>query len=112
MQYENLNKENFWNDLHARFPIGTQVFCDWIDKWKAENGWGSLRLELKDQDSTHYEPVKFHDYPLAVQAGILAQFDTEVNGQTVEDPTGSMQDSATRLIKALNVGSCQECKKT
>lgn len=72
---ENLNKENFWNVLHKECPEAVDLFCKWIDKYKAEVGWDELfnQCGLPDED----KPVKFHDIPFEMQNGILARFDIE-----------------------------------
>lgn len=36
---ENLNKENFWDELYKKYPKGMKVFCDWIDEYKKQNNW-------------------------------------------------------------------------
>jgi hypothetical protein len=74
---QNLSKENFWNDLHAKYPQAVDLFCKWIDKYKVEVGWDELfnQAGLPDED----KPVKFHDIPFEMQNGILARFDIECN---------------------------------
>ncbi len=70
---ENLTQENFWNDLHSRFPGATQIFCDWVDKYKLENDWDSL-----------FDPeLKFHDLPHAFQLGMWFEFMVTVTSTSV-----------------------------
>lgn len=66
---ENLNKENFWNRLQKQYPDAVNLFCRWIDEYKAANGW----------DTFFKQGVKFHDIPFELQNGILARFDIECN---------------------------------
>lgn len=61
---ENLNKENFWNDVYAKYPNATQEFCNWIDNYKEQNGWNKL----------FGSDVKFHHIPVAMQLGIWFEF--------------------------------------
>lgn len=72
---QNLNKENFWNDLHTKYPEAVELFCKWIDKYKTEVGWDELfnQAGLPNED----KPVKFHNIPFEMQNGILARFDIE-----------------------------------
>lgn len=71
----NLNKENFWNELHAKYPDAVDLFCKWIDKYKVEVGWDELfnQAGMPNED----KPVKFHDIPFEMQNGIIARFDIE-----------------------------------
>ena len=66
---ENLNKENFWNELFTKYPKGVQVFCDWIDEYKKRNHWDRLF-----NGGYEMESPKFHDLPIAMQKGILIEF--------------------------------------
>lgn len=74
---QNLNKENFWNDLLEKYPEAVELFCKWIDRYKAEVGWDELfnQTGLSNED----KQVKFHDIPFEMQNGILARFDIECN---------------------------------
>lgn len=65
---ENLNKENFWNELHAKYPTAVNHFCKWIDAYKEEVGWKKLFAD----------GVKFHDIPFDMQNGIIARFEIEM----------------------------------
>lgn len=72
---QNLNKENFWNALLEKYPEAVELFCKWIDKYKAEVGWDELfnQAGLPNED----KPVRFHNIPFEMQNGILARFDIE-----------------------------------
>lgn len=79
MERDNLNKENFWDELYADYPEAVQVFCDWIDKYKAENNWdelfnGGLLLHPSHPSDIQTSSPKFHDLPHALQMGIWIQF--------------------------------------
>lgn len=65
---QNLNKENFWNDLHDAYPEAVEHFCRWIDNYKKEVGWSLL----------FSEDIKFHDLPFEMQNGIIARFELEL----------------------------------
>lgn len=39
---ENLNKENFWNAMHEKYPNAMGEFCKWIDEYKETVGWHQL----------------------------------------------------------------------
>lgn len=73
---ENLTKENFWNDLKVKYPLGVQAFCDWVDEYKKVNNWDELFNEGdSDGDDSYYrKSPKYHDLPLAFQLGIFAEF--------------------------------------
>lgn len=65
--YDSLTKQNFWNDLMRNYPEAVEHFCNWIDEYKKEVGWGKL-----------FAPgIKFHDLPFEMQNGIIARFDIE-----------------------------------
>lgn len=39
---KNLNKENFFNAMAEKYPEAMQLFCDWIDAYKASINWVSV----------------------------------------------------------------------
>lgn len=71
---ENLNKENFFNDLMERFPKAVGLFCAWIDEYKIEVDWDNMFYN-------HHRllSVKFHSAPIEMQMGILSRFFYEVD---------------------------------
>lgn len=81
---EKLTKENFWDELYVAFPKATQVFCEWVDQYKAMVGWKRLFNEgyvlNKDYnigfmvDPGKTMAPKFHDMPYAMQMGIWIAF--------------------------------------
>ncbi len=85
---EKLTKENFWNDLNARYPKGMKVFCDWIDEYKKRVNWNQLFrngpfLSFENDEITKpiqgEQNVKFHDIPGEMQIGIYIQFLSDIN---------------------------------
>ncbi len=70
---ENLTKENFFNELQEQYPVGMKVFCDWIDKYKADNDWDSLfRNNYVSRNLKLF--IKYHHLPFAMQIGIWIEF--------------------------------------
>jgi hypothetical protein len=60
----NLGKDNFWNEMHGKYPAAVELFKEWIDGYKKEVEWRSL-----------FRPeVKFHDIPYEMQMGIMNRF--------------------------------------
>lgn len=80
---ENLNKENFWNELYEKYPLGMKIFCDWIDEYKLKNNWDMLffnNRKASPQSKCRSQSIKFHDIPLAMQIGIWIEFASELSG--------------------------------
>lgn len=77
---ENLNKENFWNDLHKKHPQAVDKFCKWIDEYKKRVGWDQLFMNeyFTGKAEKRIPQIKFHDIPLEMQLGILGQFFIEM----------------------------------
>ncbi len=86
---ENLNKENFWNALHTKYPQAVDKFCKWIDEYKKEVGWDAFFAnEGFTEEMTGMPPtetttiivgprspqIKFHHIPIEWQYGILQRF--------------------------------------
>jgi hypothetical protein len=71
---ENLNKENFWNDLKAQYPEAVEHFCQWIDKYKKQVDWDVLFCNAKRWG----ERIKFHDIPIEFQVGILLRYKRDI----------------------------------
>lgn len=72
---ENLNKNNFWDDLHKKYPVAYIHFCDFIDEYKKEVGWDRLF-----NAGNFSEAPKFHDLPIELQFGIIVRFSGEMMG--------------------------------
>lgn len=75
-----LTKENFWNELHEKYPKSVQQFCDWIDKYKKKVDWNKLfnsDSDWQDANGKNAPAPKFHDLPIAMQIGILLQYMSE-----------------------------------
>lgn len=71
---ENLNKENFWNDLQKKHPNAVKEFCDWIDKYKESVNWTHVF------NTSHKRDFKFHHLPFDMQTGIILRFIEEKEG--------------------------------
>lgn len=81
---ENLNKENFFNDMKKKYPEAMQKFCDFIDQYKKDNNWKELFNEgvsimmplprpMRTSVGKTIDP-KYHDLPIAMQVGIFIEF--------------------------------------
>lgn len=78
---ENLNKDNFWNQLHERFPDAVNHFCKWIDEYKKEVNWNKLfnaGIQQALQCDGLTTAPKFHELPFEMQNGILARYELEL----------------------------------
>jgi hypothetical protein len=87
---ETLTKPNFWDELYAKYPKGTQIFCKWIDAYKKEVGWNQLfnsDSEYQNAAGKNAPAPKFHDLPHAMQMGIWFAFMRDRGGcqWTIED---------------------------
>lgn len=105
-QQENLSKENFWNELYSKYPKGTKLFCDWIDKYKAENEWDFLFLGQKRKH------IKFHDIPLAMQMGIFLQFIYETDNPEGDGFREHCVDAIGRFIQEIATNQSDEATKS
>ena len=103
---ETLTKENFWDELYALYPSGTQVFCNWIDEYKAKVNWENLFnpmfKESNDVQRIYFSP-KFHDLPYAIQLGIYIQFCVERGGCSYEVDLldFDLREEITGMVKML-----------
>lgn len=64
---DNLNKQNFWNELHAHCPDAMGHFSNWVDSYMKEIA-GTLI----------FNHLKFHDLPFEIQNGIIARYQLEL----------------------------------
>lgn len=79
---ENLNKENFWNEMYQKYPLAMKDFCSWIDEYKKRNDWNDLfHNKAASYDAKH--SVKFHDIPIAMQMGIWREY-LDVNASEIQ----------------------------
>lgn len=87
-----LTKENFWKDLHAKYPAGVEAFHDWVDEYKKAVDWNSLfKKEL-------------HYLPAAVQEGIWWAFvrDRGGCGYEIDDMFSiNISEHITEMVKML-----------
>jgi hypothetical protein len=82
MKYDNLNKDNFWNELYEKYPLGMKVFCDWVDGYKKQNDWSNLfnaGYNMAGDWGTEgwggsTTAPKYHDLPIAFQIGMWIEF--------------------------------------
>jgi hypothetical protein len=77
MPIDNLNAK-YWMDLQSQHPEKMGLFFRWLDKYAKDNKWS----ELFNYGSPSYAKMgwhhpKFFDMPIAMQAGIFAQFMAE-----------------------------------
>lgn len=82
---ENLNKQNFWNELNEKCPAVMAKFCKFIDEYKRKNDW---KLMFKSR-------IKFHDIPVEMQTGIVVKFIMEITNQNAEQ----LQNSKTYITQ-------------
>jgi hypothetical protein len=78
--YDNLNKQNFWNDLKIKCPNAVAHFCIWIDQYKLVTDWNKLFNEktipppINGYSDIVLKAPKFHDLPVEMQLGILIRY--------------------------------------
>lgn len=94
---ENLNKENFFNEMKILYPDAMDHFCKWIDKYKKENDWDNLFNEGYHVGMHMAHVPKFHELPLAMQFGIITQYFGELNGVFFSMPEWSLKDAKKRI---------------
>ena len=74
---ESLTKENFWNSVYEKYTPQVQQFCDWIDEYKKRMDWNMLFNSDSDYQNAQGKNApapKYHDLPIAMQAGIFLQY--------------------------------------
>lgn len=77
---QNLNKENYFNQLKEKYPKAMELFCQWIDKYKQTADWNELfnsSSEWQSADGKNAPAPKFHDLPYELQYGLLLRFFAE-----------------------------------
>lgn len=75
---QNLNLENFWNEMEKNYPDAFKHFSQWIDIYKKEVEWKKLFNEDTISDD-YREAPKFHELPLEMQIGILFRYEYEMH---------------------------------
>ena len=73
-----LTKENFWNEMEQLYPEGLRIFDAWLEEYKARIKW----LHVFGLERGKY--IKYHDLPLAMQAGIFMEFTHDQKGLSDE----------------------------
>jgi hypothetical protein len=84
---ENLTKENFFNEIEARYPKAIKAFSEWIDEYKNSVIWEVLfnhnphfyqtKQHAEINASSNWQAPKFHDLPYELQVGIIMRFISE-----------------------------------
>jgi hypothetical protein len=102
----NLNKENFWNEMHIVYPGAVNLFYKWIDEYKDAINWDQF-----------FKPgIKFHDIPYEFQMGIMNRFFIEsfasneeyyADGETAKEYHDEMRDA----LKQLNIKTIEQQSK-
>lgn len=99
-----LTKENFWNELHEKYPSQMKVFCDWIDEYKKRVNWEYI-FSHTNSEYTQYagfslRTPKFHEIPIAMQIGIIVEFSMSLEDDS-EELKSEVVDSIEALIKRI-----------
>ena len=100
---ENLTKENTFDELQQLYPEGMKVFLAWIDEYKKANEWDKLfgdGMGRFDRDAP-----KFHELPLAMQAGIFVEFcddQKDLAGYATFFSTAHVRDDITFFISLMH----------
>ena len=98
--FENLNKQNFFDEMHLLYPKAVDKFTEWIDGYKSANNW----------DSIFQEGIEFHNIPYELQMGIMNRFFIEaftsneeyyVDGQRGAVYHSEMRDAMCKLNKFI-----------
>lgn len=86
---QTLTKENFFDEMMKVYPLSMKKFCEWIDAYKKEVNWDMLffnNRKASPQSKCRSMPVKFHDIPYDMQAGIWINFANEILNELFEQP--------------------------
>ncbi len=73
----NLNKENFWNEMYQKYPLAMKDFCEWVDQYTDQNNWKELfnsDSDWQDANGKNAPAPKFHELPIAMQMGIWNEY--------------------------------------
>ena len=86
----NLNKENFFNEIEAKYPEAMNEFQQWINDYKFSVVWDCLfnhnphffqtKQHADISISSNWPAPKFHDLPYEMQVGIIMRFISEKVG--------------------------------
>lgn len=103
---ENLNKENFWNEMFEKYPLSVTEFCIWIDGYKKRVEWdklfnGGIVVSLSVGAET--KAPKFHEIPLEMQFGIWMRYVVEAAGEGEEQNLKSAMLEVEELLKYRQV---------
>lgn len=83
-----LTKENFWNALEDKYPLGVADFKRWINEYKEAVDWKKLFNEHTDQYNGGHEiphpAPKYHELPAGLQFGVYMSYVLERGGCSCE----------------------------
>ncbi len=79
---KNINRENFLDGIKDKYPSAFDHFNKWLGLYKNEVEW----IKLFNHGSPRYARMgwhnpDFHDLPFEMQAGIIARYLSEVQGE-------------------------------
>ena len=92
-----LTKENFFNEMTAKYPKAMANFYKWIDEYKEAVNWDRLFNAgyltcMRAHDGNGYDTTgntyapKFHDLPYAIQYGIWIEYCRQELSNYFEQP--------------------------
>lgn len=77
IEYLNLNKEDFWNEMSEKYPKAVKDFCDWIDEFKVLVFWNDLfnsNSDYQDYNGKNAPAPKYHEVPIFIQYGVWLEY--------------------------------------
>ena len=99
--FENLNKQSFWNEMNLWYPEAVKVFNEWIKGY-----WQSNNVDILLSPG-----AKFYHLPYEFQMGIMNRFFIEaftsndeyyIDGQRGELYHSEMRDAMCKLNAFIN----------
>jgi len=107
---EPLTKENFWDEMTAKYPKAMNHFCAWVDEYKKENDWDDLFNGNINEHKGHnggWETEltvapKYYELPTNIQFGIFLGFifdTTKVQFKLIIGPPGTTIDYWLSLLE-------------
>jgi hypothetical protein len=73
----NLNKENFFDLMDEKYPLGMIMFQRYVDNYKKQVNWDKLfnsDSDYQNSEGKNAVAPKFHDLPYELQIGLLLKF--------------------------------------
>lgn len=71
---ENLNKENFFNEMQLKYPRAMNHFYIWLEKYKQKVGWFRLFRPLTSGGAKGFSYVNLEHLPHEMQIGIFMRY--------------------------------------